>query len=454
MNKILSSFENKKILILGFGREGKSTLSFLRKYYPDKHFFIADRVKNIVKDDNTTVYYGDDYLESVSDFDLIIKSPGIPRKLNELKNIQDKITSQTKIFFELCRGKIIGVTGTKGKSTTASLIHSILENSGIETVLLGNIGKPCLDYLDDTYGLGKVFVFEMSSHQLLDLDISPHISVLLNIFREHLDYYRDFNEYLSAKMNITKYQKNHDYLIFNSGQEEFKAITDSTKANVLSFSQGDNNADCFVLNEEILFKDLKGDIKKIISIKEIPLKGLHNLNNVMASILVAITMNISPEIISDGIKKFEPLQYRLEKIGTFKGITFYSDSLATIPEATIAAINALDGKVGTLVLGGSDRGQHFSELVRLVLDQKIDNLILFPPTGDRIWDEISNLEGKKPNHFFVENMSEAVKLCYKKTPVGKICLLSAASPSFGIFKDYKDRGDQFRKFVELFSHDI
>ena len=449
MNKILRELEGKKILILGFGREGESTLRFLKKWVKDCTYAVADMSPIEVQDKAIKVFSGKDYLNAIDGCEVVFKTPGIPNKLPEIKRAKEngiKITSQTKLFFDLCQGNIIGVTGTKGKSTTTTLIYWILKKSGRKAILLGNIGKPCLDYLDNDFGKGKDFVFEMSAHQLSDLEKSPQIAVFLNIFKEHLDYYEDYADYIEAKAHITLNQKENDIFVYNSDFDKLQNIAEKSKAKKLSFSlSGKSNA--FISNNSIFIK--VGDkTEKVIDINSVPLKGAHNLNNVMAASLAAFAAGIPTKEIGNAIKSFEHLEHRLDVVGTYRGITFIDDSLATIPEATMAAMRAFDHQVGSIILGGTDRGQDFKNLAKEVVVQNIETVILFPPTGERIWKNITDLNPQKPpKHFFVQGMKEAVEICYKNTPKGKVCLMSSAAPSFGVFKNYEDKAEQFRENV-------
>ena len=387
---ILNELKDKKILILGFGREGRDTFRFLRKLFPEKKIGIADQK------------FDKNYLKKIKDYDVVIKTPGLPfKKLT--RNDLVKVTTQTEIFFENCPGKIIGVTGTKGKSTTAFLISQILKKAR----LLGNIGKPVLTSLLKAKK-NDIFIYELSSHQLYNLKKSPHIAVLLNIYPEHLDYYRNFNQYLNAKANITKYQTKKDYLIYNSQDPLVKKIAQKSKA------------------------------------KKIPIKGKYYQLDIAAARAVGKIFKAPlPE-------KFKFLPHRLEYVGKFKGIEFYNDSLSTIPETAIEALDYLGDKVQTLILGGFDRGLLFDGLAKRIAASSIKTLVLFPSTGTRIKQAIENSQFPIPNfqYFFVKDMEEAVKLAYQYTDKGKICLLSPASPSFGIFKDYAERGDLFKKFVK------
>lgn len=459
MEKILSELERGNILILGFAREGVSTYNFLRKFFPAKKITIADKKglhnlegeieSRLRADKNLSFKKGSDYLADLGKYDIVIKSPGVPSDLPEIKKAEKegvRFTSQTKIFFEVCEDKIVGVTGTKGKSTTSTLIYYILKESGIDCELIGNIGKPPLDYLAER---GKYFVFELSSHQLATLEKSPFIAVFLNIFIEHLDYYKNFDHYLAAKENITKFQSNEDVFIYNTDIPEASDIARRTKAQKLEFSMSSTKANCFLEEGFIVLRE-KENKEKVIKVGDVPLLGNHNLYNVMAAVLASYTTGATVEDIRRAIKTFRPLPDRLEVVGVFKNITFVNDALATIPEATIAALKAFNGKVGTLICGGFDRGQKFETLAEVITEMNVENLILFPETGKKIWQEVKKRDAAK-RHFFIDTMEDAVRLAYEITSPGKICLLSAASPSFTVFKNYEDEANQYKKYVAKYS---
>lgn len=427
----LEQLKAKSILILGFGREGQDAFLFLRKLFPDKMIGVADIKKEARsikykarKDSKIKWHLGKDYLKALKNYDVIIKSPGIPFKILP-RTVLVKVITQTDIFFDNCPGKIVGITGTKGKSTTSALIYQILKAGlkassfakgyGGHVHLVGNIGKPVLNLLPSS-APKDVYVYELSSHQLYSLKKSPHIAILLNIYQEHLDYYKNFKEYAAAKANITLHQKRGDYLIFNSGNKIVREMAQKSKA------------------------------------RKIPIGGKYYALDINAAREVGKVFHIQEKIIAKAIKEFKPLSHRLEFVGEFKEIKFYNDSLSTIPETAIHALNFLGRNVQTLILGGFDRGLNFKNLTEEILKSKIKTLIFFPATGEIIFKELQSaakvLSQKQPSsHFFVKNMKEAVKLAYLHTQKGKICLLSPASPSFGLFLDYKDRGNQFKKYV-------
>lgn len=402
----LAELTDKKIIILGFGREGRDTLKFLKKSFPRKKIDIADQK------------FDKDYLNLINNHDVVIKSPGIPFKILTRHNIAAKIITATEIFFDNCPGKIIGVTGTKGKSTTVSMIHAVLKAGGIQTELVGNIGRPALGLLKNAQPK-QIFVYELSSFQLTNLKTSPHIAVLLNIYPEHLDYYNNFNEYVRAKANIAKYQRTSDYLIYNSENAQIKKIVQNSRA------------------------------------KKIAIRGQYYELDMAAARQVGEIFKIPRSKIDQAIRNFRYLPHRLEYVGKFKGIKFYNDSLATVPEAVMGALHHLGEDVQTLILGGFDRGLDFKKLAKAIVKSKIETLILFPTSGSRILDALKDVG--HPSSFtslMVKSMDQAVKMAYRYTDQGKICLLSPASPSFGLFRDYADRGEQFKKFVRKLKNAI
>ncbi|MDO8487592.1 MAG: UDP-N-acetylmuramoyl-L-alanine--D-glutamate ligase [Candidatus Curtissbacteria bacterium] len=448
---MFEEFKDKNILILGAGREGFSALKLLRKIFPRKRLTICDEknlekldkeIQEIVRGDkNLEANFGKHYLDFPGNIDLIIKSPGIPRK--KLGKISAQITSATKIFFKYCKGTIIGITGTKGKSTTSSLVYKILKDNGFNVELVGNIGKPAIIYLDAKTE-DKIFIYELSSFQLEDLRQSPHIGVILNIYEEHLDYHESFEDYKKSKVNITRWQKPNDFLIYNFNADLKAVIISQTKAQKIPFSISEAINDGYSIENDWIVNATDGKKEKIMSLDNINLIGKFNLNNVIASIAVTKIFGIENRKIEKSVKSFKPLEHRLQLVGTFRGITFYNDSIATNPGATIAAMDALGDNLQTIILGGYERGLNFDNLATELINSKVENTILFPVTGKRIKEAILTQKPDCKIHFYdASNMSEAVALACSNTQEGKICLLSPASPSFNMFKNYEDRGRQF-----------
>ena len=397
----------KKILILGYGKEGQATEKFLKKFVPMSEIGIADKKINA------------NYLVEQKKYDLIIRSPGIPKQL-----VTRPYTTATNIFLANIDNVVIGVTGTKGKSTTVSLIYSILKRAGKKAHLIGNIGKPMLDEMLKEIGKEDIFVCEFSSYQLDDIKHSPHIAVVLDLFPEHMNYHGNVKNYYNAKKNIIAQVTADDYYIYNPEFKELKSWAKDSICKTVPFEQ-----------------------KIPIIDKDIPLIGKHNRENIKAAVTVAHLFNIDNNTITAAIKKYKPLSHRLQMVGKFRQIIFYDDAISTTPESTILAIESLKN-IGTIFLGGEDRGYDFDKLVDVVVYYKIPNIILFPDSGEKIYELLKNTAGIKL--LKTKGMEEAIKFAYKYTPAGKICLLSCASPSYSLWKNFEEKGNLFQFFVKKY----
>ena len=437
----MNNFKDKKIVILGFGKEGLSTYEYIRKYEKDLPLIIMDnKYKEISIEDNNVTIMDINY-DDLQNYDLIFKSPGISFKGMDISSFKDKITSQLDYFLANKKGYVIGITGTKGKSTTSSLIYSIISNQGYKTFLLGNIGNPIFDVMDDIDDDSYV-VIEMSSHQLEYVTKSPDIAIILNLFEEHLDHYNSLDAYYKAKLNIAKFQEKDDYFLYSSDNEDldrYKDLiqTESHKYDI-TFEKKEGSY-AYLLDNHIVVND-----NKIFDLEnKINLKGMHNVKDIMFALTVASILNLEKDKTIKSICEFKPLPHRMELVGTFNGIIFYNDSIATIPDATINAINSLEN-IDTLIIGGMDRKISYEYFINYLKNTDINNFICLPDTGHYIYEQIKNIK----NAFKVDNMEEAVKIAKKVTKKGSICLFSPAASSYGFFKNFEERGNIYKKLVE------
>lgn len=459
---ILERLEKETVVILGLGDEGLSTYHFLRKKFPKKEIALADinlkiRLSSdfqriIKKDNNLKLELGPKYLDKLANYKIIIKTAGIPITEKGIQAALKKgsyISSNTKIFFDLCPGKIIGITGTKGKSTTSTLTYQILKNAGLDTVLVGNIGEPPLNSLEKIKQKTLV-VNELSSHQLAQLTKSPDIAIVQDIQPEHLDYYKDFASYFEAKTAIAKWQNKENILIYNPELEGSSQMATLSHAKKITHSFHNKKARVFQTKNSILYRPHKFlPAQKIIDKKDIPLLGEHNLYNIMPAIIVAKLFKVSNQSIRQSIMDFKPLRHRLELIAEINGVKYYDDSIATNPHAGIMALRAFPkGKV-ILLAGGHERDQDFSSYAKEIINHQVKHLILFPTTGKRIHQFVKKAAPKtKIKTDLVKSMSEAINIASKVAESGDVVLLSPAAASFGLFKNYKDRGDQFATAVK------
>jgi UDP-N-acetylmuramoyl-L-alanine---L-glutamate ligase len=456
MNKLLSHLlSNRKLLLLGFGREGRSTFRYIRKHFPDVTINIADRNPDLLREapeKNMEPWFhqhlGTEYLESLADYQLIIKSPGVALPEGYTIKPGTILTSQTHLMLEAYHRQIIGVTGTKGKSTTSSLIYHLLQKSGIQSILVGNIGLPPFDQLDQVNDETRI-AFEMSSHQLEDSILAPHIAVLLNLYPEHLDRYPSLEDYYGTKMRILSGQLEGDVFIYN---EDIPVIMSrisefESERNYFSFSSGYHMKNGCYLSGNRIIRCIDGSESDFISVTDdFALKGIHNKMNMMAAILAAQNAGADDQAIRQGLADFKGLEHRLEYVGEFKGIQFYNDSIATIPEAAIAAVKSLPG-TDTIILGGYDRMLDYSELIGFLYQSRVKNFIFLGKAGLRMFEGFKAMGKTNKNLLEVKSMEEACALAFRLTAKGKICLLSPAAASYDSFKNFEERGRLFKKIA-------
>jgi UDP-N-acetylmuramoyl-L-alanine---L-glutamate ligase len=402
----------KQIAILGFGKEGQALAKYFTYKKKDEVVILDEKLEELPVAFEQLELQNDLIIPKV---DLAFKSPGIA--LSKIKNPNNVEISSliTLLFQKLDMSKVIAVTGTKGKSTTSSLIHHILISNNKKAELLGNIGNINIDLLDN-FDPETYYIFELSSYQCEMLQNSPHIAIWTSFYIDHQDVHANMEEYYDAKARIAKFQTNKDFLIIGSQVP----VNFKTQAQVI--------------------------ISNPSQIYDTKLQGEHNQNNCEFAFEACSKIGLDSNQILSGIKTYEPLKGRLEMVGEYKDIKFFADDLATIPEATWAAIQSFDSSVlDTVIVGGYDKGSDYTQLAKDLVNTKIKNYICFEPMGSKI---VANLDRTKVNIMTAKNMYKVVELAYKLTKKEGVCLMSPGAASFGMFENAYDRGEQYRKYVK------
>jgi UDP-N-acetylmuramoylalanine--D-glutamate ligase len=396
----------------------------------------------------TETYLGSNWLDALSEYDVVVRSPGVP-----LHSLRDslasaphvRVTSSTNLFLAAHADKTIGITATKGKSTTSSLLHHVLVRAGIDSKLGGNIGIPAISLLNTP---AQIYVLELSSYQLEDCQHSPHGALFLNLYPEHLDHHQDFANYGLAKANITSHQTPQDFLVAPFTSEAVRKLSAQSPAQKILFGSPESQA--WIENSAYYYRDLHGVVRKLFHVQDTKLKGPGNQQNILAVLATLSRFDVSVESLTNAITEFAPLPHRLEEVATIGGVTYINDSISTVPEATINALDTFKNSVKTVILGGYDRGISFYNLAAYLTTSCVENVILFPPSGSRIETALREClagAGSMLNITTVQSMREAVELAKRVTPSQSVCLLSPASPSFPIFKNFQERGEKFRQEV-------
>lgn len=441
--QLIAKLAHKKVLILGFGLEGQSTYRFLRRY-SDQPLTIADQndLKShplLQNDANLTLISGPAYLDHLANYDLILKSPGISFKNIDYSSFQDRITSQLELMLEVNRQNVIGITGTKGKSTTSSLVFQILQANGRDSRLLGNIGTPIFDEIENITA-DTLLVIEMSSHQLEFTRTSPHIGAILNLFEDHLDAAGSVEHYHWSKLNLFRHMKPEDFAIYCADNPALAShmLRDHFEAQLISTSiNPEVPADLELRDNQVYYHDQP--LYNASSDRH--LLGQHNLSNIMVALAISELLGLDLATSQTAINNFQPLEHRLEKVGTFHDVTYYNDVIATIPAATENAIKSLDN-VNTLIFGGLDRGIDYTDFIRFLNHSKIEHFICMPSTGYTIGTELD------PSRVhFAATLEEAVTLASQITKPGTVCLLSPAAASYEFYKNFQEKGRAFKALV-------
>lgn len=498
----IEELRTKKVAILGLGVEGLATAQYFLEHeiaftvIDEKSLEALEQVgeaweKMLQKLQQYTIplLLGKPFtIDVFSQFDVLVRSPGLSPLKESFIQAKEKgitITSATKLFFDNCPAKIIGVTGTKGKGTTATLIYEMLKEAGFDAYLGGNIGVPQLSFLD-TLIPQSVVVLEMSSFQLIDLEKSPTISVMLMVTSEHLDYHATTEEYVESKRNILKWQTVDDMAILNVDYPSTIGSKTLTKGKVVFVSRYSPVGEgCFVRDNEVILRLSKGTANsgvlplvhpvsapsagsvrpgeipsfaspqegieeyRVIDVNDILLPGAHNHENVCAAVMAAFAAGVGVEDICSVLRTFKGLEHRLELVRELGGVRYYDDSFSTVPETAIAAIEAFK-EPEILILGGSSKNSDFSQLGQVISQAtNIKAIIGIGVEWERIKYQIPNTQYQIQFVEGLKTMGEIVKVAAEIAESGDVVLLSPACASFDMFKNYKDRGNQFKEHVNL-----
>ena len=447
----IAELSKHKIGILGFGQEGQAVLKYLAKHNLKATVFDENEIlpTDQAIDDSTVFKTGRNYLDSISECSLLFRSPGIWRRHPKILHAEQAgviITSQTKWFFKHTTATIVGITGTKGKGTTSSLIYEILKHAGKipnkEIYLTGNIGKiQPLDFIDEL-DINSTVIYELSSFQLQDLNVSPHIGVCLMITSDHLNHHKDLREYHEAKTAICSYQTPKDFTIYNADYEASVKIGNFGNGKKLTVSTKLQKWEgAFISGNKITFQGVEIDctLRK--------LRGKHNLENIAAAALVGVTLGINLSTISEAVNNFSGLEHRLQFVAELKGVKFYNDSISTVPETTIAALNSFTEPVH-LLLGGSEKGLDYSVMIADILERtNISSVALLGEVGKNLHHLFKGAPSSMQILGPYSNFEFAINKLKELAVPGDIVLLSPAAASFDMFKNYADRGNQYVQIV-------
>jgi len=457
-NEKLEEFEryiiNKKVAIIGLGVSNLPLIDYFYNKKSNVTVFDSRELDKLPKDViekikkyKMDIYTGNDYLSKLRGFDLILRSPSCLPTTQELEKEEKNgatVTTEIELLMKMCPCQIIGITGSDGKTTTTTLIYEVLKKAGYNTYVGGNIGTPLFTKLNEILPSDKV-VLELSSFQLMGMDVSPDISVITNISPNHLNVHKDYQEYIDAKKNIFKYQNENGILVLNYDDEITRECSKEAKGNVIFISSKQKLEKGFILDGNII-KECEDNLRKhIADTKDFIIKGVHNYEHICATLAVTKGM-VNSEKVVDILKTFKGVEHRLEFVREIDGVKWYNDSASTSPSRLINALNAFNEDV-VLIAGGADKNLDYTPVAKPILD-KVKTLILIGQTAGKIFESVKQEEEnqkKEISIYMAKDLQEAINIAKK---YGKqIVLFSPASTSFDMFKSMYERGEIFKDMV-------
>ena len=460
-NKKLNEFNDyiryRKVAIIGLGVSNLPLLDYLYEKKANVTIFDEREYNEIPKDTlekitnyGFTTHFGEDCLQHLTNFNVIFRSPScLPTKPELVKeaNRGALVTTEIELLMEMCPGKVIGITGSDGKTTTTSLINHILQKAGYRTFLGGNIGTPLFTKLPEMTP-EDIVVLELSSFQLMGMEISPQIAVITNITPNHLNIHKDYQEYIDSKKNIFKFQDENGILVLNYDNEITKACAKEAKGKVIFFSSQTKLDNGYIVDEDVI-KECDDKIRKhILNTDDVILKGNHNYQNIATAIAATASL-VDTETAVKAIKEFKPVEHRIEFIKEIHGVKWYNDSASSSPSRTLSGLNAFKENI-VLIAGGYDKNLDYTPLAKPIVE-KVKTLILIGQTSGKIYEVVKReleKENKNLDIYMCETLEETVSIAKKNVKSGEVVLFSPASASFDMFKNFADRGNQFKDLVK------
>ena len=456
LNELNEFLRKSKVAIIGLGVSNVPLLDYMHNLKSNVTVFDDREIEKIPKEilDRVTEYsfefsYGPNSLSKLTGFDIIFRSPScMPTKMELVKEEQRGaiVTTEIEMFMKIFPGKVIGITGSDGKTTTTTLIYEILKNNGYNCYLGGNIGIPLFTKLNEMKP-EDMAVLELSSFQLMNMEISPDISVITNVTPNHLNIHSSYEEYIEAKKNIFKYQDESGIVVLNYDNDIARECKNEAEGKVILYSSKTKLEDGIILDGEII-KLCKDKLRRhILNTEDLKLRGRHMHENACAAI-AATSSFVEPDKAAKVIKTFGGVEHRLEFVRNFNGVKWYNDSIASSPTRTIAGLNSFEERI-TLIAGGYDKNLDYMPLANPIL-QKVDNLVLIGQTAGKIFDSVkeeAEKQAKDIKIYMCDTLEDAILVSKRVTKVGEVVLLSPASASFDMFKDFADRGNKFKELV-------
>ena len=463
-NKKLEDFEkklkSKKVAVIGLGVSNIPLIEYLHQKYADVTVFddreeekLDQIVMNKVKEYGFKFYLGKENLENLKGFDLIFRSPSCLPTKPELVAEKARgaiVTTEIEQLMKMAQCKIIGITGSDGKTTTTTLTYEILKNSGYTVHLGGNIGIPLFTKINEIKP-EDIIVLELSSFQLMGMEVSPEIAAITNITPNHLNIHKDYQEYIDAKKNIFKNQNKDGILVLNADNELTRSCKDETNGKVIMFSSTQKLENGFIVDDGIIKECEDGIRRHIIDTKDLKLKGIHNFQNVCTALALTKGL-VDVDKAVETIKEFSGVHHRLELVRTIDGVEWYNDSASTSPTRGISALNAFCDKEIVLIAGGADKNLDYTPIGKPIVE-KVKCLILIGQTATKIYDAVKKeleIQNKKLDIHMCETFKQSLELAKRVAKPGQVVLFSPASTSFDMFKDMYDRGDKFKEEVMKF----